>query len=62
MVFLETKEFKRLEIDVDKGIYELNDKDLKGCQEVSITIKPESAEVFALITGDTIYSTLEKKR
>ena len=50
--------FKSLEIDVEKGIYKLNSKDLKQCQEIAITIKPEKAEVLAVTTKDIFYETL----
>ena len=54
--------FKSLEIDVEKGIYKLNGEDLKQCQEIAITIKPEKAEVLAVTTKDIFYETLDIKR
>ena len=44
----EVKEFKSLEIDVEKGIYRLNGEELKYCQEITITIKPEKVEVYTV--------------
>lgn len=55
-------EFKSLEIDIDKGIYKLNDTDLTKCQRIEITIEPQKADVCVVTTGDTIYRTLKIKR
>jgi len=55
-------EFKRLEIDIEKGIYMINGKDLKQCQKIAITLEPEKAEVYVVTTQDTIFETLQIKR
>ena len=55
------EEFKSLEIDIEKGIYKLNGKDLTKCQEIAITIKPEKADVYVVTTTDKIYKTLDIK-
>lgn len=39
------KEFRTLEIDIEKNIFKLNGDDLKKCKRLSINIYPNKSEI-----------------
>lgn len=51
------KEFRSLEVDLEKNIIKLNGDDLERCRELTIRISPEESEICVKTLSETLFQS-----